>query len=394
MKRFFSFVVVAFTLAAGGALARAAASAPPANPPGRAPKITPSNAPVTEQEAPGSGKRPLTLMLRREWEPRQRAFSFLVPDGWLVEGGMFSIDPTQAGGAGNSVDTKCDLAVKRDRAGSVMVRWLPSYNYADFSGSPEFAMTASLFPYGRNYNGMQVRPLPAVEAFLLEGLRGLRPQATGIQVAQRVDLPELVQICDYLARGVNQQVAMLGKPPMKFTAGALVVDYTEGGTPYREAISTALTDWRATAAIWNNQFSFMMRAPREEADRWKPVLDIVRQSIQINQEWLARYVEASGERGATVAETLRYLARLDQEIFERRSKTRSDIQHENYLLLTGQEEFVNPFTKEIERDTSDYKNRWTTASGHRFYAESELFDPNRDPEFSKLEWKRTPVRPR
>lgn len=394
MKRLFGFVVVTFTLAAGGAPAGAAASAPPANPSSKAPKIIPSNAPVTEQAAPGSGKRPLTLMLRREWEPRQRAFSFLVPDGWLVEGGMFSIDPTQAGGAGNSVDTKCDLAVKRDRAGSVMVRWLPSYNYADFSGSPEFAMTASLFPYGRNYNGMQVRPLPAVEAFLLEGLRGLRPQATGIQVAQRVDLPELVQICDYLARGVNQQVAMLGKPPMKFTAGALVVDYTEGGTPYREAISTALTDWRATAAIWNNQFSFMMRAPREEADRWKPVLDIVRQSIQINQEWLARYVEASGERGATVAETLRYLARLDQEIFERRSKTRSDIQHENYLLLTGQEEFVNPFTKEIERDTSDYKNRWTTASGHRFYAESELFDPNRDPEFSKLEWKRTPVRPR
>ncbi|MHC1765087.1 MAG: hypothetical protein AB9869_12435 [Verrucomicrobiia bacterium] len=394
MKRLFSFVVVTFTLAAGGAPAGAAASAAPASPPGKAPKITPSNAPVTEQAAPGSGKRPLTVMLRREWEPRQRAFSFLVPDGWLVEGGMFSIDPTQAGGAGNSVDTKCDLAVKRDRAGSVMVRWLPSYNYADFSGSPEFAMTASLFPYGRNYNGMQVRPLPAVEAFLLEGLRGLRPQATGIQVAQRVDLPELVQICDYLARGVNQQVAMLGKPPMKFTAGALVVDYTEGGTPYREAISTALTDWRATAAIWNNQFSFMMRAPREEADRWKPVLDIVRQSIQINQEWLARYVQASGERGATVAETLRYLARLDQEIFERRSKTRSDIQHENYLLLTGQEEFVNPFTKEIERDTSDYKNRWTTANGHRFYAESELFDPNRDPEFSKLEWQRTPVRPR
>ncbi len=333
-------------------------------------------------------------MLRREWEPRQRAFSFLVPDGWVVEGGMFSVDPVQAGGAGNSIDTKCDLTVKRDAAGSVMVRWLPSYNYADFSGSPEFAMTASLFPYGRNYNGMQVRPLPAVEAFLLEGLRGLRPQATGFQVAQRIDLPELVQICDYLARGLNQQVAMLGKPPMKFTAGGLVVDYTEGSAAYREAVATALTDWRATAAIWNNQFTFMMRAPRAEADRWKPVLDIIRQSIQINPEWLARYIQASGERGATAAETLRYLARVDQEIFERRSKTRSDIQHENYLLLTGQEEFVNPFTKEFERDTSDYKNRWTTATGDRFYAESELADPNRVPEINKLEWKRTPVRPR
>ena len=92
-----------------------------------------SNAPQptasASQREDRNGRRPLTLALRRQWEPRQRAFSLLAPEGWMVDGGMFSVDPTRVGGAGNSIDTKCDLAVKRDPKGSVMARWLPSYNY-------------------------------------------------------------------------------------------------------------------------------------------------------------------------------------------------------------------------------------------------------------------------
>jgi hypothetical protein len=352
------------------------------------------NTASTTETAKPAAKRPLSLVFHRQWEPRQKAFSVLVPEGWQVEGGMFSVDPTQAGGAGNSVDTKCDLAVKRDAAGSVMVRWLPSYNYADFSRSFESANLAQLFPVGSVYNGMRVHPLPSPEGFLLEQFRALHPQAREFKVTQRIDLPELVEICQHLGRDVNQQISMLGKPGMTFTAGALVVDYAENSVSYREAVATALTDFRATAILWNNQISFLMRAPREEAEQWKPVLDIIRQSIQFNPEWVARYVQAAGERGATVAETMRYLARVDQEIYERRSKTRSQIQHENYLLLTGQEDYVNPFTKQVERDNADYKYRWTTSSGDRFYTEQETLDPNRQPELNKLEWKRTPTRPR
>ncbi len=338
--------------------------------------------------------RPATLMLRRESEPRQKAFSFLVPQGWQVDGGMFYVDPTQVGGAGNSVDTKCDLAIRRDAKGTVMVRWLPSWNFADFSRSTEFAGLGALFKPGQNYNGMQVRPLPTVAVFLDEQFKALRPRATAVRIAQRFDLRELADVCAHLAREVNQQLAVLGKPPMTFTTGGVVVDYTEDGTAYREALATALTDFRGGAALWNNQFTFLMRAPRSEADDWRPVLDIIRQSVQFNPDWLRTYAQKSGERGQTAVETLRYVARIDQEIFERRSKQRSDLQHENFLLLTGQEEYVNPFTKEVERDSADYKHRWTNAKGDRLYTDAEPFDPNRTPEFNQAEWKRTPPRPR
>ncbi len=341
-----------------------------------------------------SGNKPVTVVLRRQWEPRQKAFTVLVPAGWQVDGGLFSVDPTAAGGALNSIETKCDFTVKRDAAGTVMARWAPTYNFADFSRGPEFANLAGLFPPGAGYNGALVKPMPTVGAYLSESFKLVRPEASDVSISQRGELPELAQVLSGMSAGVNATMAQIGKAPMTFTAGFMVFDYKEGGRRYREAAATALCDWRATAGIWSNQFTFHMRAPAEEADDWKPVLDIIRQSLKINPEWLAAYVKAVGQRGEGAAEVFRTLARIDQEIFERRAKTRSDIQHENYLLLTGQEEYVNPFTKEVERDTSDYRQRWTNQAGDRIYSNVEPFDPNRDPDLNRLEWKLTPARPR
>jgi hypothetical protein len=332
--------------------------------------------------------------MHRRWEPRQKAFSVLVPEGWQLEGGLFYVDPGQAGGAGNSIDTKCDLSVKRDTSGTVLARWLPSFNYADFSASPEFGAMAGLFPAGANYNGCRVKPFPTVETFLLEVVRTAHPNAADIRVVERMDLPELVEICQQLSRDANRQLGMLGRSPMRFAAGALVVEHAETGVLFREALVTVLCDLRQAAALWNNQFTFLMRAPAAETGRWKPALDIIRQSIQFNPDWVNAYVQKSGERGQTAAETFRYLARIDQEIFERRAKTRGAIQHENYLLLTGQEEYVNPYTEEVERDSSDYKHRWTTPAGDRLYTDLETFDPNRQDALNGAEWRRTPVRPR
>ncbi|MCX6878452.1 MAG: DUF6263 family protein [Verrucomicrobia bacterium] len=364
----------------------------PATPPPDAPAVTAGEPSPVAKNA--TGARPVTIVLRRQWEPKQRAFTVLVPLGWQIEGGLFSIDPTQGGGALNSVETKCDFSIKRDAAGSVMVRWAPTYNFADFSRAPEFASIASLFPPGRNYNGALVMPMPTVEDYLTAGFRKVRPGATAMRVTQRGELPELAEILQGLSREVNAKMAQLGKPPMIFTAGCLVFDYTEAQTRFREAALTALCDWRATAGIWSNQFTFHMRAPADEADTWKPVLEVIRQSLKFNPEWLAAYAKAVGERGAQAAEVMRYLARVDQEIFDRRAKTRSANQHENYLLLSGQEEYVNPFTRETERDTSDYKQRWTNAAGDRLYSNTDGVDPNQDPNLNQQVWKQTLPRPR
>ena len=47
-----------------------------------------------------------------------------------------------------------------------------------------------------------------------------------------------------------------------------------------------------------------------------------------------------------------------------------------FLVLTGQEEFVNPRTGEIETDTNAFRYRWTTSGGDVYYTNREDEDPN------------------
>lgn len=371
------------------------AAAPGPGPGGR---VLPSVAPGAPRPGavtggPTSAPTP-PLVLRRQTEPRQQAFSVLVPDGWQTDGGLFSVDPNQSGGSLNAVDTKCDFSVKRDPAGTVMARWAPSYNFVDFSRAAEFANMAQLFPPGRVYNGALVKPMPSVEDYLMEGFRQVRPQATEVRIVERIALPALAELAGRLSQSVDQGLAQLGKPPIAWQAGALIIDYSENGTRYREAAVTALGDLRPAAGIWFNQFTFHMRAPAGEAETWKPTLDIVRQSLKFNPDWVAAYVRAAGDRGQAAAEVFRYLGRVDQEIFANRAAVQGRIDEENYLLLTGQERYVNPYTNEVEQDSADYRFRWTTAGGDRLYSNQYGFDPNRDEALRQFEWKLTPVQPR
>jgi len=115
-------------------------------------------------------------VLRRQWEPKQHASTVLVPVGRQIAGGLFSIDPSQGGGALNSVETKCDFSVKRETAGSVMAQWAPNFTFMDFSRVPQFA---SILPPDRTCNSALVMPMPTVENYLNEGEKGRHRREDG-----------------------------------------------------------------------------------------------------------------------------------------------------------------------------------------------------------------------
>jgi hypothetical protein len=334
------------------------------------------------------------VRFERKWEPKERAFSFLVPVGWTIEGGMFHVNPTEMNGPGNSIDAKCDLTLKKDAAGTVCFRWLPTWNYADMSRSPQMSSAAGMFPPGSKYAGMVVRPMPDYATFLQQLFRSLHPAATDVNVVQVKPIPELSETFARLFKPVDDQMRPLGFAPLRFDAGGLVVDYSEGPQRFREAVVTCLMDFRPAAMTWSNLYTLAMRAPAGEAQRWKPILEIVRQSTRFNPQWVAAASKAAGERGQIVQDTMKRLQTIDQEIYANRSRTNAAIQNENYLLLTSQEEYVNPFTQEIERDTSDYKYRWTTEQGNMIYTDRQDFNPNAQQETNNQVWKLTPARPR
>lgn len=322
----------------------------------------------------GTGKAtPVTVAFERVAEPNEHAFTMLKPRGWLVEGGVYRIDPNRMGGTGNSIEAKCDISVKNNREGTVMIRRLPKMNYAD---GPMLPPTHGP---GMNYNGMLVTPMPTVDNYLMWVFQQTRPGAGDARVVHREALPQLANLVKRLSEPLNRSLASVGVRPPSYHAGCIIVEYSENGRRYKELLYTLLVDARASMALWANDLTTQMRAPIEEVDRWKPVLDIVSDSVRLNHRWLEGELRGQGERSDIARKTIEDISRIDREIAAHRSRTQQRIQNDQYLTLTGQNDYVNPYTGKVERDTGEWSRRWVNGSGEYIYSNDTSYDPNADP---------------
>ena len=366
----------------------APAAAPAARPAPERPAARPanaSNAPAAAHAAPLP-----RLLLHRSWEPAQHAFTLLVPDGWQMKGGMFNVNALEMNGPGNSLIPKIDFTVESDAKGTVLIRWLPAWNYADLRATA----TAGFFQPGSNYNGMPVRYIETPQHFLSCLFPSLHPHATNVRVVGQDPMAELTQAFAKQYDSTNQALAQMGIPPLHFESLAVFYEYTEDGETYSEILFTTILDNRAGAGLWSNEQTLQMRAPKASSEQWKGVLDMIRNSIALNPEWVALIQKHSQIRANIALDTQRYLNRVSQEIADNRARTNDRINHENWLLLTGQEEYRNPYTGEVERGTNEYEHRWENANGDILYTNENAFDPNTVDALNSNEWKKSEVQPR
>ncbi len=329
-----------------------------------------------------------TIHFRYVAEPRERAFEILVPRGWQVEGGISRVDPTRAGGPANSIAAKCDLTIKRDAQGSVLIRFLPDVLYIDMRGSPAAAMGA-VRP-GSQYNGMTYYPLMNAPAFLARIVFPYaHPRAQAVQIQENKALPRLAQ--SYL-----QRVRAFPIPiQFSYDAGLLAVAYQEGGVPYRERLMTVIENWGAAAAgMWGNKETLLVRAPAADFEKWLPVFSIVQGSVRINPQWLHGELMGQIQRGEIALRTQREIQAIDRQITEHRRLTVSEINNDMFLTLTGQEEYINPHTGRVELGSNEWHYRWVNPAGEQVYTDDSYYDPNRDPSATRSDFKRSPVRPR
>jgi hypothetical protein len=337
-----------------------------------------------------AGKRP-TLLMQRTWEPNEKAFSFLVPKGWSFKGGIFNVNPLTQNGPGNSIAPKCDLIVKKDDPGTVLIRFVPSWNYADLTYSPT---GFSLFKPGQYYQGMLVKVLPTPKQFLTEMFQTTRPQAAQVAVVAEDPMREMVEAVYRSNQQINQQLQQMGLKPNRYEGLAMLVEYSEGGQRFREVLKTIITDSRTGAFMWTNEHTIQFRAPAGEFESWEPALDVIFNSIELNPQWLAAVTKAMDQRSKMALDTQRYINKVNNEILENRRRTHAEIRYENYLFLSGQDEYVNPFTKKVELDTSAYRHRWMNNHGDILYTDENSHNPNEYEKRPNYEWKQTPARPR
>jgi len=320
-------------------------------------------------------------------EPKEGAFSILIPKGWQTEGGIFRINALQAGGPLNATEAKCDLIVKSDNKGTVSFRILPDIVYA------HVGIGGGFFPEGSNYQGAEVRSIVDAPTLLKNLISGLHPHAKGMKTLKIIRLPGEKQAIDRGLAYTNQLFSQIGLQALSFksdAAGALF-EYIEDGIPYREVLLTGIINMPA-ALTWKNTRTLAFRAPVNHFEKWRPVMDIMRFSVRFNLQWFIKESKGQRERAQIVMKIYDEMRRIDQEILNKTTINREEIMNDNFLVLTEQEEYVNPHTGEVEVDTDAYKYRWKTDGGDVYYTNREDENPNLF--FQRTDYKRTPIRKR
>jgi hypothetical protein len=336
---------------------------------------------AAQQRAQGAG-----IAFSRRPEPNEQAFTILVPAGWTMRGGIFRVNATQAGGPLNALEAKCDLLLMSDQRGTVAFHILPDIVYA------HVGIGGGFFGPGSIYQGAVVKQLTRADQYLGELIRAQHPQATDVTIRETRRLPGEIQSMQRGQAYTNGLLRQVGGDQMAFQhdAAGATIEYTEGGVRYREVLLTGIVDMRA-ALTWKNTRTLAFRAPAAEWNRWRSVMDIMRSSLRFNPTWILKESEGQQQRADFAVKVLQEMNRIDQEIAARTRHNNAEIMNDNYLVLTGQEEYVNPFTKEIEVDTNEFKYRWITPGGDRYYTNQEGEDPNRF--MQRGDYQLTPVRP-
>lgn len=115
-------------------------------------------------------------------------------------------------------------------------------------------------------------------------------------------------------------------------------------------------------------------------------------AMQVEEGESFRTGKAQGqrERVQIVQKVYQEMQRIDRKIMRRTTVNREEIMNDNFLVLAGQEEFVNPYTGKVETDMDAYRYRWSTVP---------VFTPTLRRTiptilFRRGDFKRTPVRPR
>ncbi|HBE39648.1 MAG TPA: hypothetical protein DDW27_00270 [Bacteroidales bacterium] len=317
------------------------------------------------------------LYFRRLEEPREKAFSLLVPDGWIIEGGALRLISDQIAGAANMIDCKFDMTVKNNSTGSVMIRWLPEMMCLDQS-------RAFGYPEGSVFNNTLVRRKRTPSKFIYEvAIPYSHPEAMDVNIISEKPLPGLAEL---FQRYIDP--AMQAITNMSYQAVMLEYSYSERGIKYQERMITVIEDYGINGAgMWKNRTTMLIRAPFGELDKWEPVLSVIQNSGIWRTAWIAAEANGQRKRAGQMLLTQQEIQALDKAINENHSRTNSEINKDMYLNLTGQNEFKNPHTGETETDTNHWKYRWVNNLGEIIYSDQQNYDPNFDRELNKTGFK-------
>lgn len=325
-------------------------------------------------------------VFHRNNEPNENAFTFLLPKGWSISGGITRVDPNAAGGSGNAIEAKLYMKVSAPD-NKAEIGWLPDTRFFDMRRYPG-NLAAPMFPDGSNYNGMTVMGILSPADFIRSvAIPFTHPHARNVQFTQVQQLPALAQEFS------NASAIMLQGYQFNYLAAIVSLEYTENNIQFLEKMVCIIEDYgQLGAGIWGNKETWYVRAEKSVFEANVPLFATIGNSVKLNPEWLSREIRSQQTNSNIAVQTQRDINRIDSEIAEHRSRTNSEINEQMYLNLTGQEDYSNPFTGETERGTNEWSYRWENEQGDVIYSDNLNYHPNEDLDITVKGYKRSGIK--
>ncbi len=159
-----------------------------------------------------------------------------------------------------------------------------------------------------------------------------------------------------------------------------------------------VTSWQH---VYGNIYSDVTKA-------FKAPYDSYIETLMPNPAWMQREMQsqqflaqsfrtaqqAEQYRAQQALETQRYLQDVGAQIVEHRRRVNAEIRNDQYLNMTNQEEYKNPYTGDIDLGSNQYRCRWVNNNNQEFYTDDPSQDPNHVDGLNQSEWQRSQVRPR
>jgi hypothetical protein len=340
-------------------------------------------------ENPVGIKEGKPIVFHKTNEPNEQAFSFVLPEGWAITGGVTRVDPATAGGSGNSVEAKLYMRLSSpdQKAG---MGWLPDTRFFDIRRYSGANLAATMFPDGSNYNGMLVMPIPSPVEFISGvAIPFAHPHANQIKINEVKPLPELSE----QFRALSSK--MIPGYAFSYNSAIVTFEYTENGILYLEKMVCVIEDYgQLGAGLWGNKECWYVRAVKDEFNKMAPVFATIGHSVKLNPEWISREIRSQQVNSSIALQTQQAVAEIDREITKHRARTNSEINNDMYLNLTGQEDYTNPFTGETERGTNEWNYRWENEQGDIIYHNNSNYNPNDDVNLTIKGFKKSEIKKR
>jgi len=292
------------------------------------------------------------------------AFSFLMPVGWTVDGGIvWRVHPAMPAALNMRV---------RNPQGLEQLEVFPTmgYTYGPYMG-----------PVGSKHFGNEVRP-PFKNALHYLKTHLIR-QRKGARITAEEDLPMLA---DAVAK--SEQAV----PSMQYTAGRVRIEYDVKGKPVEEDLFCVLMNLSMQGGMTIQMADKLvgMRSAKGRLDEQTKIYQTMIFSTRPNLKWFNKYAQlcqslsrAQIQRIKAVGEFSRMLSKTSSEIRESMQRTYEDRQasqdriNKNWSqYMRGVDEYFDPLEKRAVELPSGYGKAWVNNRGEYVVTDSSLFNPN------------------